>query len=125
MKCPNCNKEMRDNSYEYYSIGGWDLDYPDLLHEEYWCQDCLIRFTNGKWEMPQYLIATEKQLKAGIIINRNTGIKMPPPLKKLMWQYIQDNMELSKRKSEEYKNQRKQAFVEWCEENSDWLPEYF
>ena len=26
---------------------------------------------------------------------------------------------------EEYKKQRAQLFEEWCEENSDWLPEYY
>ena len=125
MKCPNCDKEMKDKSYWYYSLGGWDLDYPDELHEEYLCSSCRIKFVNGEWIIPKSMIATEKQINASKIIERNTGIEMPPPIKKLMWEYIGNNIELSKKKYEEYKKMREQSFEEWCEDNSDWLPEYF
>lgn len=125
MKCPNCEKEMKDKSYWYYGFGSWDMDYPDQLHEEYWCPHCRIKFVNDEWTIPDSMIATEKQLNTGKIIERNTGISMPPPLKKLMCKYIGDNIELSKKRYEEYKKGREQAFSEWCEENSDWLPEYY
>lgn len=125
MNCPNCDKEMKDKSYWYYSFGSWDMDYPDQLHEEYWCPNCRIKFLNGEWTIPDSMIATDKQINAAKIIERNTGISMPPPLKKLMCKYIGDNMELSKKRYEEYKKEREQLFEEWCEENSYWLPEYF
>lgn len=125
MECPNCKQEMKDKSYWYYSLGSWDMSYPDFLHEEYCCSNCDIKWVNGEWTIPESMIATEKQLNAGQIIEHNTGICMPPPLKKLMCKYISDNMELSKKRYEEYKKIRERSFCEWCEENSDWLPEYF
>ena len=125
MNCPNCNNPMQNESFYYYSLGGWDMDYPDEYHEEYWCPYCRIRFVNDEWEIPSSIIATDKQINAGRIIENNTGIKMPPPIKKLMSKYIGDNMELSQKRYEEYKKQRAQLFEEWCEENSDWLPEYY
>lgn len=125
MECPNCNREMKDKSYAYYGIGSWDMDYPDQYHEEYWCPICHIKFVNKEWTIPESIIATEKQLYVGKIIEHNTGIEMPPPIKKLMCEYIGKNMELSKKKYEEYKEKKERLFEEWCEENSDWLPEYF
>lgn len=125
MKCSNCNREMKDKSYEYYGIGSWDMNYPDEYHEEYWCPICHIKFVNDEWTIPSSMVATDKQLNAGKIIECNTGISMPPPLKKLMCEYIGENMELSKKKYEEYKEKKRQLFEEWCEENSDWLPECF
>ena len=62
MKCPNCNKEMKDESYWYYGLGSWDMDYPDQLHEEYCCSNCNIKLVNGEWTIPKSIIATEKQL---------------------------------------------------------------
>ena len=128
MKCPNCNREMRDKTYSYYSfgnLGNWDMDYPDEYYEKHWCPTCCIEYINGEWNIPDSIIATDKQLKAGMIIEHNTGIKMPPPIKKLMCEYIGENMELSKRRYEEYKKEREQLFEEWCWDNSDWLPEYY
>lgn len=125
MNCPNCDKEMKDKSFWYFGLGSWDMDYPDQLHEEYWCPNCRIKFLNGEWAIPDSMIATDKQINAAKIIECNTGISMPPPLKKLMCKYIGDNMELSKKRYEEYKKEREHSFEEWCEENSDWLPEYF
>ena len=75
---------MKDKSYWYYGLGSWDMDYPDELHEEYWCLSCRIKYIDGKWVIPPSIIATEKQMNAGKIIQRNTGITMPPPIKKLM-----------------------------------------
>lgn len=125
MNCPNCGKEMKDESYWHYSIGGWDLDYPDVFHEEYWCWHCCIKFINDTWTVPKSIQATDKQLNVGRLIERNTGIRMPPPIKKLLSEYIGNYLELSKQRSAEYKMERRQDFSEWCEENSDWLPEYY
>ena len=125
MNCPNCNNPMQDKSHWYYGFGSWDVDYPDQLCEEYWCPYCRIKFLDGEWTIPKAIIATDKQIRVGNIIEHNTGIEMPPPIKKLMNKYIGDNMELSKRNYEIYKKQQQQLFEEWCEENSDWLPEYY
>ena len=128
MRCPNCDKEMKDKSYAYYGMGSWDMDYPDGYHEEHRCSRCKIRFVKDaqeEWTIPDSIRATDKQLNAALLIERNTGIDMPPPIKKLMCKYIGDNIELSKRRYEEYKQAKEQLFVEWCEDNSDWLPEYF
>ena len=114
MNCPNCNEEMKDKSYWYYGFGSWDMDYPDQLHEEYQCRNCKIKYINGEWTIPEYMIATEKQLNAGAIIERNTGISMPPPIKRLMCEYIGNNMELSKQRYEEYKKIREQNSQRNC-----------
>ncbi len=128
MNCPNCDKEMKDKSYEanvFFGFGDEPDYYPTRLIEEYHCKYCKIRYQDGDWFIPENFRATEKQLNAGKIIEYNTGIDMPPPTKRLMWKYIQDNIELSKQRYEESKKAREQSFSEWCEENSDWLPEYF
>lgn len=127
MNCPNCEKKMKNKSYSVEVFGfGDEPDYiPTNWIEEYHCKYCKIKYHDGEWTIPKSIIATEKQLNAGRIIEGNTGIKMPPPTKKLMWKYIQDNMELSKQMYEENKKAREQSFSEWCEDNSDWLPEYY
>lgn len=119
MNCPNCGTEMKDESSWSYGIGSWDMDYPDVYHEVFRCRLCRINKINGNWEIPDHLTASPKQIKCAEVISRNLGIDAPEvPLKTILWKFIHDHMEDSKRA-------RDQAFSDWCEENSDWLPEYF
>lgn len=125
MKCPHCNKEMKDKSYAYYGIGSWDMDYPDCYHEEFVCKTCKISYINEKWHIPDNLIATEKQIKTAIFIHNVLGCSIPAHTKKCLWKYINTNLQNAIQASKTLKQQREQAFEEWCEDNSDWLPEYF
>ena len=119
MKCPNCDKEMKDKSYWYYGIGDWDMDYPATLHEEYRCIDCNIKYINDEWIIPKkFERATYKQIKCAAFINRQLGTNFEPILKTSTWKFIKDNLTTAK---EIYNH----SFSDWCLENSDWLPEYF
>lgn len=53
MKCINCQTEMKDKSYWYYGLGSWDMDYPDMLHEEYICPKCKHKYIDGEWKKPR------------------------------------------------------------------------
>lgn len=122
MKCPNCNKEMKDKSYavEITFITGDEPDYyPTEWIEEYNCKDCGIKYHKGDWVVPKkYPRATDKQIKCALFINRQLGTTFVPVLKTSTWKFIKDNIE----QAIEVRNH---SFSEWCEENSDWLPEYF
>ena len=56
MKCPNCNKEMKDESYWTFSMAGWDLDYPDCIVRKYSCEECGIKFNSSDYitSIPDY-----------------------------------------------------------------------
>ena len=125
MKCPNCNKEMKDNSYSYYGLGSWDMDYPDCYHEEYVCRACKISYINGEWQIPDSLIATEKQIKAAEFISNILGFEIPPHTKKMLWQFIHDNLQEAIKAREELIKRNEQSFDDWCWDNAHWLPEYF
>lgn len=97
MNCPNCGKEMKDKSYNYYGLGDWDMDYPPELHEEYWCKDCKIKYEDEEWIIPKkFEPPTEKQIKAISLINRNLGLDYVPLLKNKCIQFIKEHMEESK-----------------------------
>lgn len=119
MNCPNCDKEMKEKSYWYYGIGDWDMDYPATLHEEYCCIDCSIKWINGEWIIPKrYERATDKQIKCANFICRELGINYEPLFKRKTWEFINKHLDDAKRS-------REISFECWCEDNSDWLPEYF
>ena len=85
MKCPNCNIEMKLNSYEDY---GWDLDYP-IINEWYECHQCGIRYKDGSWEIPDcYERPTENQLKTIFFIEKYIGSGFKPLLKKQCTRFI-------------------------------------
>lgn len=119
MNCPQCNKEMKDKSYWYYGIGDWDMDYPATLHEEHICYNCGIKHVNGEWIVPKkYDRATDKQIKCVNFINRQLGSNFEPILKSSTWRFIKENLDKAQTIWDN-------TFSDWCEENSDWLPEYF
>ena len=119
MKCPNCEKEMKEKSYWYYGISDWDMDYPATLHEEYYCSDCRIKWINGEWQIPKgYTRASENQIKCTKFICKQLGLHYEPLLKNKTWKFINDNLDAAKQSWQT-------NFECWCEENSDWLPEYY
>ena len=123
MNCPNCNKEMKDDSYWDYGIGSWDMDYPDVFHEKYKCKDCRIEYINGEWIVPKkFERATYKQVKCANFICNELGMKFEPVLKMQTWKFI--NTYLDKAKHDN-KQRRDANFRDWCEDNMDWLPEYY
>lgn len=119
MNCPNCNFPMRDKSYWYYGIGDWDMDYPSTLHEEYCCNSCHIKYVDGEWIIPKkYERATEKQVKCAYFICRELGLHYEPLFKRKTWEFINKYLDAAKESSNT-------NFECWCEDNSDWLPEYY
>ena len=119
MNCPNCNKEMKDKSYWYYGISDWDMDYPATLHKEYCCLDCGIEFVGSSWIIPpKYELATDKQKNCVKFINRELGMNFNPLLKRNSWEFINSYLD-------DARQSRDTKFECWCEDNSDWLPEYF
>jgi hypothetical protein len=110
---------MKDKSYWYYGLGDWDMDYPATLHEEHICVNCNIEYLNGDWNIPEkYHRATDKQIKCVNFICRELGINYEPLLKQKTWEFINKYLN-------DAKQSRDASFECWCEENSDWLPEYF
>lgn len=118
MECPNCKQEMKDKSYWYYGLGSWDMDYPDCLHEEHFCKTCKISYLNGEWNIPKNIIATEKQIKTASFISNVLQCEMPIHTKKLLWKFINENLQTAIKVKE-------QNFEDWCWDNANWLPEYF
>lgn len=122
MNCPNCNKEMQDKSHGEtitFFTGDEPDYYPTEWIEEYYCKECKIKFRKGIWMVPEkYPRATKKQENCVAFINRQLGTTFKPVLKTSTWKFIKDNIERAK---EVFDN----SFSEWCEDNSDWLPEYF
>lgn len=92
MNCPKCGKPMKNQSYDYYSIAGWDCDYPDEHCEQHVCKTCKIKFVDGVWTLPTYMRATDAQMRTAEIIRARIGGNFPPPTKQNMWKYINDNM---------------------------------
>lgn len=123
MNCPNCNKEMKDKSYWHYGLGSWDMDYPDVLYEEYWCSDCRIKYINGEWIIPKkFEKATYKQVKCANFICNELGLRFEPILKAKTWKFINTYLDAAKLSN---KLRRDNNFRDWCEDNLEWLPEYF
>ncbi len=122
MKCPNCNQEMQNKSHyiEMTFMTGDEPDYyPTKFVEKYYCRNCKIKYNDGNWIVPKtYIIATDKQIKCVDFINTQLGTDFVPVLKHQTWIFIKDHLS----KAQEVYNNR---FSEWCEENFDWLPEYF
>ena len=122
MKCPHCGKEMKDKSHfiEITFLTGDEPDYyPTEWYEEYHCKDCKIKYDNGNWIIPKaYTPATDKQIKCVNFINRQLNTYHIPVLKHQTWKFIKENLSKAQ---EAYNN----SFSEWCEDNSDWLPEEF
>lgn len=119
LMCPNCDKEMKDESFWYCSISDWDMDYPGTFHEEYRCPACCIKYTNREWIIPEkFERATDKQIRCVKFINRELGTRYEPLLKNKTWKFIHDNLD-------DARQSRDVNFTLWCEENADWLPEYF
>lgn len=127
MKCPNCGKDMKDKSHAetiFFCTGDEPDYYPTEWIEEYWCRDCKIKYTkheyqNDEWKIPKkYERATDKQIKCAQFINRSLGTDFIPVLKHSTWQFIKKNLTAAKEVAQ-------QRFCNWCEDNADWLPEYF
>lgn len=122
MNCPNCDKLMEDKSrfVEEFFCTGDDPDYyPTRWYEEHRCKACGIKYKDGEWFIPaKYQRPTDKQLRCVSFINRQLGTNYEPALKKSAWRFIKDNLPAAQKIHEN-------AFSQWCEENSDWLPEYY
>jgi hypothetical protein len=74
---------------------------------------------NGEWIVPKkYARATDKQVKCANFICRELGMDYEPILKSKTWKFINTYLEAAKQS-------RRASFECWCDDNYDWLPEYF
>ena len=62
--------------------------------------------------------ATDKQIKCASFICRELGMNYEPLLKRRTWEFINKYLDDAKQSWET-------SFECWCEDNSDWLPEYY
>lgn len=126
MNCPNCGKEMKDKSHMYYSIGAWDMDYPDAYHEEYWCSKCRIKYLNEEWIIPKkYERPTEKQISCTEFICRELGLDFEPVLKTQAWEFI--NKYFDKARKNKYNRNHSHQYYSDFEDSDyrDWIVEEF
>ena len=92
ISCPNCGKEMNNESYWYSSFGGWDDDYPSSYYELYVCKNCNISYRDNKWDIPDKLKPTWKQMKTAKYISNVLKIPEPAPTKRSLWKFINQNL---------------------------------
>jgi hypothetical protein len=123
MVCPECGKEMKDKSYDYYSIGAWDYDYPDCTYIKFVCNKCRISYEEGEWKVPKKFRGSEKQIKAAEFISKVLYLPLPPPHKKILWKFINCNLQKAI-----IKTQKNRKYYQDFDDNDDlydFYPEYF
>ncbi len=121
MKCPNCGKEMTDRSYskleEFYHWKDEEYYYKRNHYEKFVCRDCKISIVNDKWNIPDNLRATEKQVEACNFICRILNIEPPPLTKRAVWHFIHDHIE----EAVDIKNKREGWFCDYDDCDGDSL----
>ena len=95
MNCPQCEKEMNNESYWYSGFAGWDDDYPSSYYELYVCKNCNISYRNGEWNVPEQFRPTSKQIKTAKYISNVLNISEPPLTKRSLWKFINQNLSKS------------------------------
>lgn len=118
--CPVCNKPMKDTSW---TQTGYDSDNEFFEHEEIVlkCTYCHVQKINDEWEIPEKYKASEKQIKTANFIEEISGIPAPPPTKKLLWIYINKNIEKAKQIQ---KKQFDDDSEDYGYDNIDYVPPY-
>ena len=77
MKCVNCENEMIDKSYSYYTSDDEDEDWSAVHHEEYICPNCNCKYIYKKWEIPNAVERpTLKQKNAILFINNKLSLHL-------------------------------------------------
>lgn len=110
MKCINCNEDMKDRSYNYYSLGDWDMDYPASHHEEHYCKSCKIKYIaedygEGEWIIPNTIEPpTERQINAILFINKWCRLNIKPLTKKQCIKDIGKYLQEAIKNKEDYNN---------------------
>lgn len=122
MKCPYCDKEMKNKSkYMSFRIidfsGTCDEDFETKFVEQYQCKNCNISRKKNEWKIPRkYERPTQKQINTIKFINNTLNLDIEPLLK------MQCQREISKYfdKAKEAKAvQQKQHFEDIREEYGD------
>lgn len=70
MKCPNCEKEMKDIYHTMVSLAD-EPDYDSVYHYCSECKKCKIKYYPYKkeWEIPEKFKPTEKQKRTVMFIS--------------------------------------------------------
>ena len=78
---------------------------------------------NGEWIIPKkFARTTYKQVKCVNFICNELGLRFEPILKSKTWKFINTYFDAAKLHN---KQRRDNNFRDWCEDNLEWLPEYF
>lgn len=83
MRCPDCNREMEENSRtileRFYHWEDEEFYYRDVILTSFRCRYCGIKRTEaGAWVVPKFLKPTAKQVKAISVINSVLGTEFEP-----------------------------------------------
>lgn len=101
MKCPNCNREMVNKSYsqleEFYHWEDEEFYYRNVFYEKLLCYNCKIRFKDDNWDIPEYLLPTEKQKKTILFINNHLKMNLKALTKFQCWKDINQYFEKAKK----------------------------
>lgn len=94
--CPSCGKPMKDHSWV---SSGYDSDNEwNTWGEEYYvCHNCHTEYIDDEWNIPEPYKATDKQISMANHVYNYTRIPLPPPTKKLLWKYINENLPKAKK----------------------------
>ena len=80
MKCPNCGKYMKDESYtnfeQFYHYEDEDWYYKNVFHKKFTCDKCKISIEDGTWNIPEAFLPTYKQIKTIAFINNRLHIHL-------------------------------------------------
>lgn len=89
MKCPNCNKEMKEK--EYFSLDfGYGMVGEEVYNRDvnYRCSSCKIDYKYNVWIIPKSLQPTEKQENTLLFINNRLKTDFKPITKHQCWEII-------------------------------------
>ena len=117
MNCPNCKKEMVDESYskleKFYHWEDEDYYYKENYYSKFICDDCQISFEHNKWYVPDSLKPTEKQKRTISFINNRLRIDLDAITRHQCWLDINKYFDKAK-------NTPKYSYEDWLK-----IQEYF
>ena len=118
--CPVCGNHMKDHSW---SSSGYDNDNEWNTWNEtvLVCHKCGTKKQNDTWYIPDAYKASEKQFHAAAYIHIVTGLPLPPPTKKLLWKFINENLQAAKNIKQK---QHETDMEQFCEEFPEFIPAY-
>ena len=118
--CPVCGHTMKDHSW---TSSGYDSDneWNSWGETLYICHYCHTQKVDDEWNIPEAYKASEKQLRCAEFIASKTGKPLPPPTKKLIWNYVHDNIEQAKKINQKH---YESSIEQFCDDFPEAVPAY-